>query len=808
MITPDFENENQPTMDQHSSPTPQPSSFGGELAEIITRRYPESTLTHMVTLPAKKATYAPWPAWVPQGLRENLEDRGLNKLYSHQVATAELAWQGRHVVVASGTSSGKSLGYQLPILTTLGTDTTACAMYLTPTKALGSDQLTAISELIRTTPELATAGIHPAPYDGDTPTEARSGIRDLSRFVFSNPDMVHASLLGNHERWARVLRHLKFIVVDECHAYRGVFGANISLVLRRLLRMAAHYGSHPTVILASATSTDPAIHASRLIGAPVESVTEDGAPTGERTVMLWEPGFIAGAEGEHGAPVRRAVSTESAALMGTLIAEGARTLTFVRSRRQAEIVALRTQEELSLLGRPDFGQRVASYRAGYLAEDRRKLERMLDSGELVGVATTNALELGIDVGGLDAVITAGFPGTIASFWQQAGRAGRRGQGSLVILVARDEPMDTYLVHHPEALLKKPVEAAVFDPTNPHVLRGHVYCAAVEKPLTPAEVAAFGAENVVEALTADGLLRKRPRGWFAVHKATDEVAELNPDTAHHLVNLRGGSGSEFLIVDISDGRLLGTIDSARAMSQVHPGAVYLHQGESFVIDELDVDEQLALARPETPEYTTFARSDTDIRITAAPGDDEVFNPGGGLWVANVSVEVTDRVTGFVTKLADGTTLDATQLFLPPQKLATRAVAYTIDPLALSAMGIAAADVPGALHAAEHAAIGMLPLLATCDRWDIGGVSTALHGDTGLPTVFVYDGMEGGAGFSDCGFHRFAEWMEATFEAVRSCSCESGCPSCVQSPKCGNGNNPLDKTGAVKLLGALVALLQGH
>lgn len=808
--TPDFENEKLPTMsgiNAHRSTTP---SFGEDLSQIITRRYPESTLTHMVTLPARSARFAPWPEWVPAGLREELGHRGVDKLYAHQAETAELAWTGHHVVVATGTSSGKSLGYQLPILATLAADPTACALYLTPTKALGSDQLAAASSLIRATPELSGAGIHPAPYDGDTPGDARSGIRELSRFVFSNPDMVHASLLANHARWARVLRHLRFIVVDECHAYRGVFGAGISLVLRRLLRIAAHYGSHPTVILASATSTDPAIHASRLIGAPVRAVTDDGAPTGERTVMLWEPGFIEGAEGENGAPVRRAASTEAAHLMGTLIAEGARTLTFVRSRRQAEIVALRTQEELSLLGRPDFGARVAPYRAGYLAEDRRRLERMLDDGTLLGVATTNALELGIDVGGLDAVVTAGFPGTIASFWQQAGRAGRRGQGSLVILVARDEPMDTYLVHHPDALLAKPVEAAVFDPTNPHILRGHVYCAAVEQPLTEAEVEAFGAREVVEELTTEGFLRRRPRGWFAVHRPAGDLPEeqeLTPDTAHQTVNLRGGSGSEFMIVDLSDGRLLGTIDAARAMSQVHPGAVYLHQGEHFVIDELDIDEQLALARPENPEYTTFARSDTDIRITGSPDEDEVFNPGGGLWVANVAVEVTDRVTGFVTKLPDGTTLDATPLYLPPQKLNTRAVAYTIDPLALSAMGIAPADIPGALHAAEHAAIGMLPLLATCDRWDIGGVSTALHPDTGYPTVFVYDGMEGGAGFADCGFRRFGEWIEATFEAVRSCSCESGCPSCVQSPKCGNGNNPLDKAGAIKLLGAMVTLLQG-
>lgn len=431
MTTPDFESEKTQAMRP---------SFGEELAAIVSKRYSESTLTHMVTLPASKAKYVDWPSWVPASLRDALVNRGINKLFSHQEQTAHLAWNGQHVVVATGTSSGKSLGYQLPILSALGTDPTACALYLTPTKALGSDQLTSTSTLLRDIPDFHP--INPAPYDGDTPSEARSGIRDLSRFVFTNPDMVHASMLANHPRWARLLRHLKFIVIDECHAYRGVFGANVSMVLRRLLRIAAFYGSHPTVILASATSSDPEIHASRLLGAPVKAVTEDGAPTGERTVLLWEPGFIEGAEGENGAPVRRAASTEAANIMATLISEGARTLTFVRSRRQAEIVALRAQEELSTLGRPDFARRVASYRAGYLAEDRRRLERLLDDGTLLGVASTNALELGIDVGGLDAVVTAGFPGTVASFWQQAGRAGRRGQGSLVVLVARDEPMDT------------------------------------------------------------------------------------------------------------------------------------------------------------------------------------------------------------------------------------------------------------------------------------------------------------------------------------------------------------------------------
>lgn len=777
------------------------ADIGAELMEHLRARFDESTCTHVETFPPRLSRYAEWPEWVAPELRAALEEGGIGKLWVHQAAVAEAAWAGQDVVVATGTSSGKSLGYLLPILTKLADAPTACALYLTPTKALGSDQLRSVMAWTQGLERLRS--VAPAPYDGDTPVDARAGIRDQSRFVFSNPDMVHVSLLGAHQRWARFLRHLEFIVIDECHSYRGVFGANVALVLRRLLRLCAHYGSRPTVILASATMSDPARHAERLTGRPAVAVTDDGAPTGARTVALWEPGFIPGAEGQHGAPVRRAATTEAAEMMASLVAQGARTLTFVRSRRAAEVVAMRAADELAgALGRPDFARRIASYRAGYLVEDRQKLERALDDGTLLGVATTSALELGIDVGGLDAVVTAGFPGTVASFWQQAGRAGRRGQGSLVVLVARDEPMDTYLVHHPEALLGRPVEASVFNPANPYLLYGHTYCAAVELPLTDADVEALGAGQVVRALEADGLLRRRPHGWFATPIPAGEG--LSPESAHQAVSIRGGAGQEVMIVDATDGRLLGTVDAARAASQVHPGAVYLHQGESFVIDELYWEGYVALAHPEAPDYSTMPRSTTDIRIVGAPGEGELVNYSPGLWVANVEVEVTDQVTGYQVRLADGTVGEEIPLDMPEQRLRTRAVAYTIDPLVLKEIGITPAATPGTLHAAEHAAIGLLPLLATCDRWDIGGVSTALHLDTQLPTVFVYDGHPGGAGFADEGFRRFPEWIEATYDAVRSCPCESGCPSCVQSPKCGNGNNPLDKAGAIALLGALVTM----
>lgn len=842
-----------------------------ELIEDIFTHLDKASATHVHTIVSAPADLAEWPEWCDQNLRDFLvHNQGISSLWSHQRAAADAAWHGQDVILATGTSSGKSLAYLLPILSRLAAEKQATALYLTPTKALGADQLLTLSRWLQeiqdpsefpagaeeypgnlednypethtnnktkksygnsagspttnqatnqeapshqpTSHPTSTAqrqeslqnlrSIQPAPYDGDTPSEARPGIRDHSRFIFSNPDMLHGGILSNHQRWARFLRHLRFIVIDECHSYRGIFGAHVALVIRRLLRLAAHYGAHPVIIAASATSADPGEHFHMLIGHRPQLprvITTDGSPHGPRTLLLWEPAPFLDDAGEPMPDKRRAASTEAAEIMGVVVAAGARTLSFVRSRRQAELTALGCQETLSSLGRSDLVERIAAYRAGYLAEDRRQLEHDLDSGALLGVATTNALELGIDIGGLDVVITAGFPGTIASLRQQGGRAGRRGQGALVIFIARNEPLDSYLVHHPEVLVDRPVERIIFDPTNPYVLRGHLLCAALEQPLSQTEINELGAAQVAEELQAEGLLRKRPRGWFA----TLQPGQVDP---HQVVNLRGGSGNEVMIVDAEDGRVLGTVDAGRAGSQVHPGAVYLHRGETFLIQELDLDACVALAQPASPEYSTMARTRTDIRVMSEPvAGKSLFNPSPGLWVASVDVEVTTQVVDYQLRMPDGTVLETVPLDLPAQQLMTRAVAYTIDPAALKAMGIAAADIPGTLHAAEHAAIGMLPLIATCDRWDIGGVSTAEHADTGLPTVFVYDGHPGGAGFADCGFREFAHWIATTFEAVRSCPCESGCPLCVQSPKCGNANHPLDKQGAITLLGAMTSML---
>jgi DEAD/DEAH box helicase domain-containing protein len=774
-------------------------SYGGSLLNRVLTGVPDDDprLTHVVELPARVAATTTWPDWAASDVVEALRATGVAAPWIHQTRTADLAAGGRHVVVSTGTASGKSLGYQLPVLTALREDPRATALYLAPTKALGADQLRAVSEL---THEGALRDIHPATYDGDTPAEIRQWVRANGRWIFTNPDMLHLGILRSHQRWARVLRRLRYVVVDECHAYRGVFGSHVALVLRRLQRIAAHYGAAPTFVLCSATTAEPAAAASRLIGAPCVAVTEDGSPQGPRTVALWEPPLLTAVTGENGAPVRRSATSEAARIMADLVVEGARTLTFVRSRRAAELTAMETRRLLNETD-PALGERVAAYRAGYLAEDRRDLEAALSTGSLLGAATTNALELGVDIAGLDAVVISGFPGTVASFWQQAGRAGRRTQGSLVLLVARDDPLDTFLVHHPEALLDKPVEATITDPHNPYVLGPQLLCAALELPLTDAEVDTFGAREMLTDLAGQGLIRRRVVGAANGGARWYVTAETQP---HDAVDVRGGIGTPVAIVDGETGRLLGTADAGRAPATLHQGAVHLHQGETYMVDELDLDEGVAFVHGADPGWTTSARQVTSIAVDAVTEQ----RRHGRVTTALAQVRVTSQVIGYLRTLLTGEVLDLVELDLPAQTLPTRAVLYTVTPELLASAGIDPEHTPGALHAAEHAAIGLLPLVATCDRWDIGGVSTAEHPDTGLPTVFVYDGQPGGAGFAERGFAQLRRWLSATLAVIESCACAAGCPSCVQSPKCGNGNHPLDKAGAGRLLAALLAELNAQ
>jgi DEAD/DEAH box helicase domain-containing protein len=747
-------------------------------------------LTHLELVPARPARPTGWPSWAHPALVAALGRRGIDAPWTHQVAAAEQARTGRHVVLATGTASGKSLGYLLPSLSRLSESParTSTTLYLAPTKALAHDQLTALGAL-------GLPGLRATTYDGDSTREERDWAREHAAYVLTNPDMLHRTLLPGHQRWAKFLAALDFVVVDECHHYRGVFGSHVAQILRRLRRLCRHYGAEPTFVLASATVAEPELSAGRLIGAPVTAVTEDGSPHGETVLALWEPPLTS-LRGENGAPVRRSATAEVADLLADLVAEGVRTLAFVRSRRAAETVAMAARDSLGQVDTA-LGGRVAAYRGGYLPEDRRELERRLRDRSLLGLAATNALELGIDIAGLDAVLMAGFPGTRAAMWQQTGRAGRTQQGSLGVLVARDDPLDTYLVHHPQALLGRPVEATVFDPANPYVLGPHLCAAAAELPLTSDDFALFGkgAQDAVGALTRAGLLRRRPRGWFWTRR----------DRASDLADIRSSGGEPVRVVEEVTGRLLGTVDAAAAHTTVHSGAVYLHQGETYVVSELDLEDSSALVTPARPDYTTVARELTDIRVLGT----ERQTAWGEAVLAFGSVQVSSHVVAFLRRRhGTGEVLGEEPLELPPRRLSTKAVWWTLSPGQVAASGVCPADVPGAAHAAEHASIGLLPLFASCDRWDIGGVSTALHEDTGRFTVFVHDGHPGGAGFAERGFAEARGWLSTTRDAIAACECEDGCPSCVQSPKCGNGNNPLDKAGAVLVLDALLADSDGE
>ncbi len=769
-----------------ASPVPRPAA---DLVDRLTRPAGRAErLTHLEVLPPRTGRRADWPAWAAPELVQAWAGRGIEQPWTHQVEAAEAAHAGKHVVVSTGTASGKSLAYLLPALTSVlgrrrpNGQRGSTVLYLSPTKALAQDQLNGLRSL-------ALPGLAAATHDGDSSREERDWARDHGEYLLTNPDMLHRSMLPGHARWSRFFSMLDHVVVDECHHYRGVFGAHVAQVLRRLRRVCALYGAAPTFVLASATVAEPQVAASRLTGLPMVAVTEDGSPRGQVALALWEPPFTS-YTGEQGAPVRRAASAEIADLLADLVVEGVRTLAFIRSRRGTETVSLATKRLLDEVA-PGLSARVAAYRGGYLPEDRRAIEQALRRGELLGLAATNALELGIDIAGLDAVLMAGFPGTRAALWQQIGRAGRGGEDALGVFVARDDPLDTYLVTHPEALIGQPVEANVFDPENPYVLGPHLCAAAEESPLTEDELDMFGptARAGVDALTEAGLLRRRARGWFWTDRRR----------ASDLADIRSTGGPPVRLVEAETGRLLGTVDQSSAHGTAHPGAVYLHQGETYLVTSLDLDDNIAVIEPAEPDYSTSARELTDITIV---GEKE-HTAWGAARISFGEVCVTHQVVSFLKRrVPSGEVLGEEPLDLPERTLNTKAVWWTLPQAALEQAGLATRDLPGAAHAAEHASIGLLPLFATCDRWDIGGVSTAVHPDTGQLTVFVYDGHPGGAGFAERGFHAAAGWLTATREAIVSCRCEDGCPSCVQSPKCGNGNNPLDKAAAVELLDVLL------
>lgn len=727
--------------------------------------------------PPSAGAHSEWPEWAPEEVVDRLRAAGIERPWCHQTSFMELAYRGEHVALTTATGSGKSLAYLMPIIAAtaegrLGVEvqaarlrrTTHTALYLAPTKALAHDQA-------RAAEALGPVGWRVAAVDGDSSQAERGFAREHADFVLTNPDMLHFSILPGHRRWSRLLAGLRYIVVDEAHRYQGVFGAHVSHVLRRLRRIAAGYGAHPTVLLASGTAPNIDEFGGRLIGEErVAAVTADAAPKPRRRVALWKPSV--------------SLNQDTARLLGRLVAGGAQTIAFVASRAGAELVAIDAQELTP--------ENIASYRAGYLGDERREIERALQDGTLRGIATTNALELGIDVAGMDAVLIAGYPGKLSSLWQQAGRAGRRGTDSLVLVLARENPLDGFLFDHPETIFEAPVERAVLHPENPHVFGPHLAAAAQELPLTAEDARWFGPgmTATAEALARQGLLRDRGGRYFWTR----------PDRAVDFISLRSAGPKAVDIIERDSGRVVGTVDEPQADSVVHEGAVYLHRGETFLVDEYVREDKQAFVDAARPRYYTQPQSTFDIDVLREAD----ARPLAATTIRRGDVRLTSQVTGYLRR--DERThevWDQTPLDMPAHTMVTQAVWWTVPARMVSELGWGALQVGAAAHAIEHTAIGVLPAFAPCDRWDIGGVSTALHPDTGLASIFVHDGLPGGSGFAYRGYEAAERWLEVTLDRLRRCACDDGCPACVVSPKCGNANQVLSKADATTLLGRLLA-----
>jgi DEAD/DEAH box helicase domain-containing protein len=725
---------------------------------------------------ARAARFTDVPADLHPALVEGLAHAGIERLYCHQAAALEAAWEGT-TIVTTGTASGKSLCFNLPTLEVLCSDAKARALYLYPTKALAQDQARALNAF----------GLHkqvrPAIYDGDTRREERQAIRRRSNLVLTNPDMLHVGILPNHPAWADFFANLAVVVVDEAHVYRGVFGAHVGNVLRRLRRIAAAYGTQPRFLLASATIANPVELAERLTGfEDVRLVDEDGSPGARRQIAMWNPPVV-----DEALQLRRSALGEAADLLAELVREGARTICFIKSRKAVELIARLVREELG----PELGERVAPYRAGYTPQQRRELEARLTSGDLRAVVTTDALELGIDIGALDAAVCVTFPGTVASLRQMWGRAGRRGRG-LAVYVAGEDALDQFFCRHPDEFLDRPVEAAIVWHENEPIHLAHLLCAAHEGPLSADDAATLGPrwQAYADLLVAQGDLVQREGKYLLRHPEDYPAAR---------VSLRSASPDSIGVVDVTSGELLGTVETSRAPSTVHDGAVYLHLGRPYAVRELDYAARRALVEPFDGNWYTQPKSETDLEIERLLDRRQAL----GVTLSFGVVTVTERVDAYQRKrLPDHEVIDLQAVDLPAQSFTTQALWYELDEVL--------DELPrelllGALHAAEHAQIAVLPLLAMCDRWDIGGLSTNLHPQTARPTIFIYDGHPGGVGITLQGFRNFDLLVQDARRLIAECPCESGCPSCVQSPKCGNLNEPLSKAGAAEVMARMLAQL---
>ncbi len=728
-------------------------------------------VVHRAVEAGQAARTTPLPPDLHPAVLDALAARGVTGLYAHQADTWEAVGRGEHVVVTTGTASGKSLAFSLPVLDAIAREPASRALYLYPTKALAQDQA-------RWLASLGLRGLQPAIYDGDTPIERRAHIRRSANAILTNPDMLHVGVLPHHDRWGNALHNLRVVVVDEAHVYRGVFGSHVANVLRRLRRLALAYGAEPVFVLASATIANAGELAGRLTGLDVRVVDTDTSPRADREIVLWNPELLDEELGTRASPLG-----DASRLLAGLVSQGRKTICFTKSRKAAELVHRFASDRVDA----ETARRLAPYRAGYTPEQRREIERRLVEGELLGVTATDALELGIDIGSLDCAISVGFPGTVASLRQQWGRAGRRETG-LAVLVASEDGLDQFFMNEPAALLERRAEAALIDHASPRILDGHVLAAAYEGPLTEADAAILGPEALARAAVLPEL-----------ETTAAGYVWRGRDTPAARVSLRSGDTEAFVIVDEETGAVLGTSERERAFSTVHEGAVYLHLGAEYGVTALDLESRTALVRPITVDWYTQARKETETSIVEPLRIAEAA--GVRLHVGRIAVR--EQVVAYQRKaIADGSVIDVTPLDLPETSFETEGVWFSPGDRLLEGIDTMPTLV-SALHAAEHALISLLPLFAMCDRWDIGGLSTNVHEQTGRPTVFVYEGHAGGVGIAERGFECFADWVADTARLLVRCPCRAGCPSCVQSPTCGNLNEFLDKAAARTLLGRMCA-----
>jgi len=730
---------------------------------------------------SQDATFGELNKLLKPALQECLESLGISTLYSHQAQALDAIFTGKNVIIATPSASGKTLCYHLATLETILDEKDSRALYIFPTKALAQDQLRSLKEIA--CPKLLSQETIAA-FDGDTPQAERANIRKQARVVLTNPDMLHFGILPNHQSWSKLLRKLRYIVLDEAHIYRGIFGSHVANVLRRLRRLCAFYGCTPQFICCSATIANPKEHAQNLTGLPFDEIVEDGSSRGEKYFAFWNPPVVDEAKSS-----RRSSNSEAAFLLSQLIQNDIRTLAFARTRKLTELIHIYAQQQLP----PSLAHLISPYRAGYLPEDRRRIEHQFFDGHLLGLVATTALELGIDIGDLEATVLTGYPGSIASTWQQAGRSGRSEGSSLSFLIARDNPLDQYFMRHPEYFFGQNFDNALINPANPYILKPHLLCAAWEKPLDDSDKEFFSGDinAALAELEHEGRLRR--------HRVKSYLSPLLTYPAQN-VNIRTTSRENYVVVDASQGCLLETVEASVAFFQIYPGAIYLHQGESYIITDLDLVRHVALAEPTSVGYYTQAKDITDIRVIELAKEK---NHGVKIYFGDV--DVTTTVVSFRKKRQfTEEVIGEEPLDLPSQSFPTKALWFDLPQRAIDRIVHAGLDFHGGLHACEHAAIGILPLFALCDRNDIGGVSTPFHPDTGKAQIFIYDAYPGGIGIAEKGFEIISELWQATLKVVEECPCQDGCPSCVQSPKCGNNNQPLDKKAALILLKELMRL----